>query len=98
MKQILTVEELQQDVADLLDYLHTTPEDSWDYAYIKQKIMENMRRFDESIIFYHIPLTINDLSKITYNKDDLDDLIASLTKKYVAIGKLKLKPEYKRHR
>ena len=97
MKQILTVQELQQDVADLLDYLHTTPESFWDYAYIKQKIMENMKRFNESIIFYHIPLTIKDFSKITYSKDDLEDLIASLTNKYVAIGKLKLKPEYKRH-
>lgn len=93
--KILTKEELQKDVGDLLDYLHLTKEYSWDLQFIRQKIMENMKRFDENIVYYNTPINTNDFVKLIYSRADVRDLIGTMTDKYVAIGKLKLKDEYK---
>ena len=95
MVQILTKEELQQDVADLLDYLHTTPENYWDFDYIKTKIMENMKRFNDNIQFYDAPISTKEYTELIYSKSDLEDLIKSMTNKYVSLGKLELKQEFR---
>ena len=94
--KILTTKELQQDVADLLDYLHLTNEDDWDFEFIRSKIMDNMKRYDQNIKYYYTPVNTNDYIKLIYSKADVADLIGTLTNKYVAIGKLKLKEEYKK--
>lgn len=94
MPKVLSTKELQQDVADLLDYLHLTSEENWDFRFIREKIMVNIKRFDENIKYYYTPVSTHDYVKLIYSKEDVKDLIGTLTTKYVAVGKLKLKEEY----
>ncbi len=95
MNKILTVKELQKDVSDLLDYLHNTDEEYWDYNFIRKVIMGNMERFDKNIRFYYTPVNTDDYVKLIYSKADVSDLIGTLTTKFGALGKLVLKEEYR---
>ena len=95
MNVILSKQTLQRDIGELLDYLHTTPEDQWDMNFLRKKIMINMKRFNENIVYYHTPTNTNDYIKLIYSRADVQDLIRSLTDKYTAIGKLKIKEQYR---
>jgi hypothetical protein len=93
MQKILTTKELQEDIGELLDYLHNTSEKSWDSSYISNKLDGNMKRFEDNIIYYHKPMYDKPIS-ILFLKTNLNDLITFLTTKYTAIGKLQLKPQF----
>ena len=96
MDKILTVKELQQDVATLLDYLYSLPESSWDLQHVRKLVMHNQKRFDENIVFYKTPVNTDEYVKLIYSKADVADLIATSTDKYTAVGKLELKDQYKK--
>jgi len=97
MDKILTVIELQQDVATLLDYLYSLPESSWDLNHIRKLIMRNMKRYDQNIKYYKTPVNTNDFVRLIYSKADVANLIGTSTNKFVAIGKLELKDKYKKN-
>lgn len=94
MDKILSIKELQQDIASLLDYLHLTEESRWNKVFIRESVLKNMKRYDENIRYYHTPVETNEFVKLIYSKHDLHDLIGTLTNKYVALGKLVVKEEY----
>ncbi|MBL4755649.1 MAG: hypothetical protein JKY52_18910 [Flavobacteriales bacterium] len=94
-QKILTVEELQQDVAELLDYLYSTHESQWDLMHVRTLIMRNMQRFDDNLKYYNTPLDTAEYVKLVYSKSDVTDLIGTMTRKHTALASLVLKEEYR---
>jgi len=92
---MVTREELQRDIGELLDYLHSTAESNWDKQFILNRMFANMNRFKDNFDFYKIPEEEDEYRKLVYDKSDMDDLINILTARYTALGKLELKDEFK---
>lgn len=95
MPRIRTIEELRQDVAELLDYLYSTPENNWDLQHVRALIMRNMQRFDDNLKYYNTPVDTEEYIKLVYSKADVTDLIGSMTRKHSALTLLSLKDEYR---
>lgn len=92
---MLTIKELQQDIGDLLDYLHSTNESDWEMAHIGRSFKRMRLRWDANIKYYYTPTDTEEFIKLVYSRVDFKDLIKSLTIRHTAIGKLELKKEYK---
>jgi hypothetical protein len=91
MENEITTKDLRQDIAELLDYLMTFNEEDWNRMFIRATLINNMERFDSIIDNYEIPNDPEIVSKLLYNKSDLDDLVGSLTERYYLLDKLELK-------
>jgi hypothetical protein len=91
MENEITTKDLRQDIAELLDYLMTFNEKDWNRMFIRATLINNMERFDSIIDSYVMPNDPETVSKLLYNKNDLDDLVGSLTERYYLLDKLELK-------
>ena len=95
MAKILTKNELKQDVGDLLDYLHFTPDYEWNYELIRDKLVKNRHRLEKNVSYYNFESDPTHILEMHLKDGDMLDLIHSLTNTYNDLEKMNLKEEFK---